>query len=123
MILPQIRPKLTLTSNYMFNKIMISFHKNVSCPTSSELLAYRNNEIPADMRKEIEQHICSCDFCGAEVEFYTYCPKVDDEKVSVTEIPSPLYELAEAILNNKRKGNSLLNKLLNENEGLSLREA
>ncbi len=107
----------------MFNKIMISFHKSVDCPTSQDLLVYQNNELPRKTASQIEQHICSCDFCGAEVEFYTHCPQVGDEKVSITEIPSPLFELAEALLNNKNKDISMLNKLLNETNGLTLREA
>ena len=107
----------------MFNKIMISFHKNADCPSSQDLLAYQNNQLSANITENIGKHICSCDFCGAEVEFYSHCPKVDNERVSVSEIPSPLFELAEALLNNKHKGNSLLNKLLNDSDGLVLREA
>lgn len=102
---------------------MISFHKNADCPSSQDLLAYQNNKFTANLNEKIYKHICSCDFCGAEVEFYSHCPKVGDESVSVSEIPSPLFDLAEALLNNKDKGNSLLNKLLNENDGLVLREA
>ena len=33
---------------------------------------------------------------------------------------SPLYELAEALLSNRHKDFSMLNKLLGENEGLTL---
>lgn len=101
---------------------MISFHKNVDCPTSQDLLEFQTKKMPAKMKESIQKHICSCDFCGAEVEFYTHCPMVGNERVSVSEIPSPLFELAEALLNNKHKDNILLNKLLNENESLSLRE-
>lgn len=107
----------------MLNLTMISFHKNADCPTSEELFNFQNNEMSEKKSNSIREHICSCDFCGAEVEFYSHCPKVGEEKVSVTEIPSPLYELAEALLNNKHKDNSLLNKLLNENKSLSLRKA
>ncbi len=102
---------------------MISFHKSVRCPTSQELLDFHSNEMTTKHKNAICKHLSSCDFCGAEVEFYAHCPKVGDEKVSITEIPSPLFELAEALLNNKHKDYSLLNKLLNENEGLTLREA
>ena len=103
---------------------MISFHKSVNCPTSQELLEFQNNEIADGHRRRVREHICSCDFCGAEAEFYAHCPQTTEEKVALAEIPSPLYELAEALLNNKHKDNSLLNKLLlGENEGLTLREA
>lgn len=108
--------------DYMFNKIMISFHKNVDCPTSQDLLDFQNNEMSVRKNEKIRKHICSCDFCGAEVEFYAHCPQVGDERVAITEIPGPLYELAEALLNNKHKDNFLLNKLLNENNGMTLRK-
>ncbi len=107
----------------MFNLTMITFHKSVDCPTSQELMEFQKAEKTANSNGKIREHICSCDFCGAEVEFYAHCPRVGNETVSVTEIPSPLFELAEALLNNKHKDNSLLNKLLNESEGLTLREA
>lgn len=107
----------------MFNLTMISFHKNVDCPTSQDLLEFQGDKMNVAAKNAIRDHLSTCDFCGAEVEFYEHCPKVGDEKVSVTDIPSPLFELAEALLNNKHKDNSLLNKLLNENEELTLREA
>lgn len=96
----------------MFNKIMFSFHKNVNCPTSQELLDFQNDSMKANFRKRIREHLCSCDFCGAEAEFYAHCPQAAEEKVMISEIPSPLFELAEALLNNKHKDNLLLNKLL-----------
>ena len=39
-----------------------------------------------------------------------------EETIVEVEIPLPLYELAEALLSNKHKEFSLLNKLLNESE-------
>lgn len=107
----------------MFNLTMISFHKNTDCPSSQELLDFQNNKATAKQTLVIREHICVCDFCGAESEFYSHCPKVGDEQIKVTQIPAPLYELAEALLNNKHKDFTLLNKLLIENDGLMLREA
>lgn len=123
MILTKFAKGMSKVSENMFYKIMISFHKNVNCPTSQELLDFQNKERTTINQDNIHEHIASCDFCGAEVEFYSHCPQVGDEKVSITEMPNHLYELAEALLTNKHKDNSILNKLLNENEGLTLREA
>ncbi len=107
----------------MFYKIMVSFHKSVECPTSQELLDFQNNKLKANEQNTIREHICSCDFCGAEVEFYSHCPQVGEENISITEMPLHLYELAEALLTNKHKDTNILNKLLSENEGLTLKEA
>ena len=46
-----------------------------------------------------------------------------EEYVASVDIPLPLYQLAEALLGNGQKKFSLLNKLLNESEGLSLNKA
>jgi len=40
--------------------------------------------------------------------------------VAKVEIPIPLLELAEALLGNKHKDFSVLNKLLSENEGVKI---
>ena len=99
---------------------MLSFHKNRDCPTSQELLAYRNGSGRKNALRRIDDHICTCDFCGAEAEFYSHFPHALDDRISVTEIPNHLFELAEALLNNKQQGNKLLKKLIKENEQLAL---
>ena len=106
----------------MHNRTMLSFHKNRDCPTSEELLAYRNGSVQTSALDSIGEHICSCDFCGAEAEFYSHFPHPLDDTISVTEIPDHLYELAEALLNNKRQGNKLLQKFVKENEQLALKK-
>lgn len=98
----------------MHNRTMLSFHKNRDCPSSQELLAYRNGSAAKGSVRKIDEHICSCDFCGAEAEFYTHFPHALDDRITVTEIPDHLFELAEALLNNKDKGNKFLKKLIKE---------
>lgn len=66
-------------------------------------------------REKIETHIAACEFCASEVEFYAHYPQ-SEETVATVEIPIPLYELAEALLNDKHKNFLALNKLLCENE-------
>ncbi|NNE98275.1 MAG: hypothetical protein HKN25_04560 [Pyrinomonadaceae bacterium] len=106
----------------MFFTKMPEFCKNSDCPSSEDLLNFQKGKSPAASSERIHEHNRTCDFCSAEVEFYSHF-QFPDEKISETEIPSPLYELAESLLNNKDRGSYLLNKLLIENEGLTLKKA
>lgn len=105
----------------MFIVKMIGFCKNSSCPTSQTLLSFENGNLTAEKHQSVAKHIEGCDFCSAEAGLYHDYPQTD-EAVSPTEIPAPLFELAESLLNNRHKGSSLLNKLLIEDSGLSLKE-
>lgn len=98
---------------------MITFCKSAICPASRELLAYQTGEVTLRGRERIEVHLAVCEFCASEVEFYAHYPQ-SDETVATVEIPIPLYELAQALLNNKHKDFSVLNQLLSENEGLKV---
>ena len=93
---------------------MLSFHKNRDCPTSHELLAYLNGTKRANSKSKIDEHLCGCDVCGAEAEFYSRFPQATEDTIAVSEIPDHLFELAEALLNNKRNGNKLLKRLIKE---------
>lgn len=103
----------------MFSLKMITFCKNAYCPASQELLAFADGEILPNERRKIETHFGECEFCAAEVEFYTHYPQAE-ESVAKVEIPIPLYELAEALLGNKHKDFSTLNRLLCDNEGVKI---
>lgn len=108
--------------NSTFSLKMITFYKNVNCPASQDLLAFQKGETTRLENDDIVRHLESCEFCAAEVEFYAHFPQ-SEEYVASVDIPLPLYQLAEALLSNGQKKFSLLNKLLNENEGLSLNKA
>ncbi|MEQ1646578.1 MAG: hypothetical protein ABL959_24195, partial [Pyrinomonadaceae bacterium] len=84
----------------MFSSNMSDFYKNENCPTSHELLEFQNGEMEATDGTEIREHLASCEFCSAEVEFYFHYPQADvaSDAAEVAEIPAPLYELAEALL-------------------------
>jgi hypothetical protein len=101
---------------------MINFCKNTTCPSSQDLLAFQKGESRSEESKTIRAHLADCEFCAAEVEFYARFPQ-SEEPCSETKIPLPLYELAEALLSNKRKNFRLLKKLLSENESLRLEKA
>lgn len=101
---------------------MITFCKNVNCPASQALLAFQKGETQWQENVEIQRHLELCEFCTAEIEFYEHFPQ-SEETVAAVDIPLPLYQLAEALLSNRRKKFSLLNKLFNESEELSLNKA
>ena len=99
----------------MFWLKMVTFCKDTNCPSSQELLAFQNSETSPGDCEEIEAHCAICEFCSSEVEFYAHYPQ-SEETVATVEIPIPLLELAEALLGNKHKDFSALNKLLCEKE-------
>jgi hypothetical protein len=79
---------------------MSDFCKNEDCPPSEVLLAFQNGEIEVKDGAAIRRHLCICEFCAAEVEFYSHYPPAE-EAADPGEIPQPLYELAEALLTKK----------------------
>ena len=91
---------------------MANFCKNEDCPTSQDLLAFQNGDIEVKDSAEIRRHLAVCEFCAAEVEFYSYYPPAE-ESVKPERIPQPLFELAEALLHN-RPDVSKLDQLMRE---------
>ncbi len=98
----------------MFSLTMISFRKNKNCPSSQEVLSFQNGEISNNKNDLIREHLGICEFCAAEVEFYARYPQGDEIIEEATEIPQPLFELAQALLSNKEKNLNLLNKLIDK---------
>lgn len=92
---------------------MTGFCKNEDCPSSHELLGYQNGDLPRSRSSEIRKHMNTCEFCSAEVEFYSHYPP-DEGSNEITEIPAPLYELAEALLKNRQTDSSSLYSLFDE---------
>ena len=99
---------------------MVTFCKSAICPSSGDLLAHQTGEVSISESERIEAHLAVCEFCASEVEFcasevefYAHYPQ-SEEKIERTEIPLPLYQLAEALLSNRHKDFSTLNQLLNE---------
>src|SRR5262245_50391762 len=94
----------------------MNFCKDNDCPASQELLEYQNGEISRSRLAEVAVHLASCEFCSAEVDFYSTFPQaIDDESTEPAKIPAPLYELAEALLKNRQGDPSSLNSLLRDN--------
>lgn len=101
----------------MFSIKMVSFCKSVDCPSSQKLLDFQTGRLPVKESRDARSHLADCEFCSAEVEFYSRYPQAEEKQLTV-EIPLPLYELAEALLSNKHKDVRMLNKLLAEPDAL-----
>ena len=103
----------------MTSSKMTNFCKNEDCPSSNELLEFQNGDLPRTRGSEIGRHLATCEFCEAEVEFYSNYPQGQDEaREEAAEIPAPLFELAEALLKNRHGDPTSFNSLLKEKNGL-----
>jgi len=91
---------------------MSNFCKNENCPDSHDLLAFQNGDMPVADSAELRAHLAVCEFCSAEVEFYSHYPQAEDH-VESPEMPKPLAELAEALLSRSR-GSSMLDDLMRD---------
>lgn len=100
---------------------MTKFRKSPTCPLSSDLLAYQNGKAVQRVKERITVHLRFCEFCAAEVDFYAHHPQ-SEETVEKTEIPQPLFDLAEALLSNSHKNNSLLKSLFHDKDNLGLND-
>ncbi|MGB7203362.1 MAG: hypothetical protein WBD16_14030 [Pyrinomonadaceae bacterium] len=101
------------------------FRKNEDCPSSQELLAYETGELAHAHEFAIGEHLSACEFCEAEVEFYSRFPQEDflNETSASTDIPAPLFQLAEALLKKHHTDAKSLNSLLNGKKGLAIDKA
>ena len=102
-----------LKNSFMSLTKMTKFHKSPNCPLSNDLLAFQTGRIALREKERITVHLRFCEFCASEVEFYAHYPQAD-ELVERSEIPQPLFELAEALLSNKHRDNSLLKRLFHQ---------
>jgi hypothetical protein len=107
----------------MFSSKKSGFFKNEDCPSSHELLAYQNGDLGRTRAVEVRKHMAACEFCAAEVEFYSHYPQADAavETPEIAEIPAPLYELAEALLKHRHADAVSLNLLLKDEEPLPVK--
>jgi len=110
----------------MSTSMTIDFCKNEDCPSSNELLEYQVGELSRGRNSEVLRHLMACDFCAAEVDFYSHYPQEEnflDFSPESIKIPGPLFELAEALLKNRGGDSRQLNELLHERDGLVLDKA
>lgn len=81
---------------------MGSFGKNEDCPPSHELVLFVTGELSADDRGSVRTHIADCEFCTAEIDFYTYYPPEPQADIPAEPVPVALFELASALLTSKQ---------------------
>ena len=104
----------------MFSSKIPGFYKSEDCPYSTELLEFQRDELSKVRSHEITVHLAGCEFCSAEVEFYSCFPQ-DDSSIEANEvvgIPAPLFQLAEALLKNRHADSTSLDSLLQEKGGV-----
>jgi hypothetical protein len=89
---------------------MKSFRKTEECPSAERLLDFQNGDIDLGTVVAIRDHMLRCEFCTAEVEFYSFYPP-SEEEVAVQRMPEPLFELAQALMQ-KKADLSSLNRLV-----------
>lgn len=81
-----------------------NFCKNEDCPSSQELLDFQIGDTDRERGVDIRIHMGICEFCTAEVEFYSRFPQIsEDTDEAVCEIPASLYEFAQALLRNPHR--------------------
>jgi hypothetical protein len=111
----------------MLSAKKIEFCKNEDCPTSNELLDLQRGNLCGTRSTQVTEHLASCEFCSAELAFYSHYPLEDCMEIieadAISEIPAPLAQLAEALLKNRNGDPSALDALLREKDGLVLDKA
>lgn len=96
---------------------MVTFRKQEDCPASQILLSFQLGSLAAADARKVATHLRSCEFCAAEIDFYEHYPQ-NEEPVDTepeTQIPEPLYDLAESILN-RGHGSLRIRSILSEIE-------
>ncbi|HEX8775503.1 MAG TPA: hypothetical protein VF735_18180 [Pyrinomonadaceae bacterium] len=73
------------------------FCKQTTCPSSEMLLCYRVGDLSKEQSTWIAQHLCACEFCGAELQLLNEYRSVEEE-YQVADMPLHLRHLAEALL-------------------------
>jgi len=76
---------------------MSNFRKEITCPSSWELVDLLNGEVAGDVGLRIAVHLAECEFCAAELEFYRAYPP-NGSVGAAPPMPAPLLELAEALI-------------------------
>jgi hypothetical protein len=93
---------------------MTDFRKSETCPSSERLLAFQRGELSAGLSAGISLHLGRCEFCIAEIEFYSHYPQ-REESVDPEPIPAPLFDLARALLRRGRSSLAWIDSVLHTN--------
>ena len=76
-----------------------AFCKLKTCPPAEALLLFQE-DVPARdaVGQRVAAHLCSCDFCGAELQLLSRYPPAGPPQVRPVKMPWELYSLAQEIL-------------------------
>ena len=100
------------------------FCKQTTCPSSETLLSYQIQSRASEQAQWITEHLCSCEFCGAELRLLSEHFEADDEDCPTTVIPVHLRKLAEALLGSTElSGIVSFSEITMERERLTLTDA
>ena len=77
----------------------LPFRKTAACPASATLVSFRCLNLPAEISNDVNEHLRTCDFCGAELRLLAHHQPLLSGGYKVPEIPMNLRILAESILN------------------------
>lgn len=86
------------------------FFKNAICPSATSLLLYLSMEVTLNVATCIDQHLSSCDFCGAELQLLARYPGTAEELMAPT-MPAGLRLLAESLLTRHEFSSGVLEEI------------
>lgn len=73
------------------------FCKQATCPSAETLRSYGTLSLAASEAEQVNEHLSSCEFCGAELKLLSDHTPMEEE-YTATEIPAHLRSLAEALM-------------------------
>ena len=79
-----------------------AFEKNLACPSSRLLQMSVSSDLSPEIKKLIDDHVETCEFCGAELELLTRHPIAGHADIRTPEVPINLRILAESLLSPMR---------------------
>lgn len=105
------------TAKYMNFHTADDFCKRQVCPSAENLLGYYRLELPSNSMQRVAAHLSKCEFCNAELQLLqTFSSLEAETKITETEMPPALRQLAETLLGNRQNEFRLLRKLFNDKE-------
>ncbi|MCA1629404.1 MAG: hypothetical protein LC785_08125 [Acidobacteria bacterium] len=76
----------------------VTFSKLRACPSSGALLRYHEKALSGETRRLVNDHVSSCDFCGAELQLLSKFPPEGAPTFQPVRMPWQLYRLAKDLL-------------------------
>ena len=74
----------------------------MNCAASQHLLPFQKGETSFKENAEIIRHLETCEFCAAEVEFYSHFPQ-SEEMIASVDIPPASLSIGRSIVGQSEK--------------------